>query len=149
MLCQSLRQVILINRRYQPLTQQIGRSNLKIMEGMAWLSWECGTSDPDYYRNITDAVMANHVQFGRWLSWVHNKKIQGMYISGTPSQSYAKLYAQIFECPVYFGHDQDAMVFEVEGHRLTPSPTQCKNVARSVRAARRCPDRLKNPEQPP
>ena len=29
LLCESLRQVILINRRYQALTQQIGRSNLK------------------------------------------------------------------------------------------------------------------------
>lgn len=122
MLCQSLRQVILINRRYQPLTQQIGRSNLKIMEGMAWLSWECGTSDPEYYRNITDAVMANHIQFGRWLSWVHNKKIQGVYFRHA-KPSYAGFYSQIFECPVYFGHDQDAMVFEVEAIDLPlPQP---------------------------
>lgn len=130
MLCHSLRQVILINRRYQPLTQQIGRSNLKIMEGKAWLSWECGNSDPEYYRNITDAVMANHVQFGRWLSWVHNKEIQGIYFRHK-KPAYADLYTQIFGCPIYYGQAQDAMMFDVEAVDL-PLPQPNAKMLREV-----------------
>lgn len=122
LLCESLRQVILINRRYQALTQQIGRSNLKIMEGKAWLLWECGSSDPQYYRHITEAVMANHVQFGRWLSWVHNKKIEAVYFRHK-QPSYVEEYVKLFECPVYFDHKNDAMVFEVSAIDLPlPQP---------------------------
>ncbi len=130
MACHSLRQVILINRRYQPLTQQVGRSNLKIMEGKAWLSWECGLSDPEYYRNITDTVMANHVQFARWLSWVHNKEVHGVYFRHA-RPAYADLYTKIFECPIHFGQAQDAMVFDVEAIDLPlpqPNPKMLREV---------------------
>ncbi len=57
--------------------------------------------------------MANHVQFGRWLSWVHNKKIEGVYFRHKKPE-YAEAYNQIFECPIYFGYTQDAMVFDIE-----------------------------------
>ncbi len=113
MLCKSLRHVIAVNRLYQPLTQQIGHSQLKEINGKAWLSWESGASDPEYYRHMTDVVMANHVQFGRWLSWVHNKKIEGVYFRHKKPE-YADVYNQIFECPIYFGQLQDAMVFDIE-----------------------------------
>lgn len=125
LLCESLRQVILTNRRYQALTQQIGRSNLKIMEGKAWLFWECGNSDPQYFRHITEAVMANHVQFGRWLSWVHNKKIEAIYFRHK-EPSYVEEYTKLFECPVYFNQINDAMVFEASAIDLPLSHPNAK-----------------------
>ena len=81
------------------------------MEGKAWLLWECENSDPQYYRQITEAVMANHVQFGRWLSWVHNKKIEAVYFRHK-EPIYVEEYTKLFECPVYFNQINDAMVFE-------------------------------------
>ena len=55
--------------------------------------------------------MANHVQFGRWLSWVHDKKIEAVHFRHK-QPAYGDEYVQLFECPVYFGQEVDAMVFD-------------------------------------
>ncbi len=113
MFCRSLRHAILINRRYQIVTQQLGRSNIKIQGKQAWLLWESSTQDPELARNVTDAVMASHAQFGRWLSWVHDKNIIEMHFRHKET-SYANKYEELFECPIKFEQEQDAMVVDVE-----------------------------------
>ncbi|MBL4852869.1 MAG: AraC family transcriptional regulator [Robiginitomaculum sp.] len=111
--CSSLRQAILTNIRYQPLTQQLGRSKLIIEGELAWLKWVPNYEDPEYGRRITDAVMAGHAGFGRWLSWVYNKKINAVHFRHA-KPSYAKLYDDIFECPVLFGQADNAMIIDVD-----------------------------------
>lgn len=111
--CQTLRHVLLVNRRYQPLTQQFGRSNLEVKNGQAWSIWDTGQSDPEYYRNVTDAVMAGHAQFGRWLSWVHNEKINAMHFRHK-KPPYAALYEDLFECPILFSQPNNAMIVDAK-----------------------------------
>lgn len=108
MFCRSLRQVVMVNRCYQPITQQFGRSSLKIKNKEAWILWHCDTA-PEQARVITDAIMANHAQFGRWLTWDHSKKINAMHFRHK-KPSYAQLYEELFGCPIYFEQEQDAMV---------------------------------------
>jgi len=111
--CTTLRQAILTNTRYQPLTQQLGRSKLVVEGDLAWLKWKSNCDDPEYGRRITDAVMAGHAGFGRWLSWVHDKKINAVHFRHA-KPSYGELYEDIFECPVLFGQDENAMIIDVE-----------------------------------
>ncbi len=111
--CSSLRQAILTNIRYQPLTQQLGRSKLVIEGDQAWLKWLPNSEDPEYARRITDVVMAGHAGFGRWLLWAHDKKINTVHFRHT-KPPYAKLYEDLFDCPVLFGQHDNAMVIDVE-----------------------------------
>jgi len=111
--CKSLRQAIITNIRYQPLTQQLGRSKLIVEGDQAWLKWVPNYEDPEYGRRITDAVMAGHAGFGRWLSWVHDKKINAVHFRHA-KPSYAKFYDDIFECPVLFGQVSNAIVIDVD-----------------------------------
>ncbi|PHR91782.1 MAG: hypothetical protein COA69_11430 [Robiginitomaculum sp.] len=111
--CQTLRHVLLVNRRYQPLTQQFGRSNLEIKNGQAWIIWDAGATNPEYYRNVTDAVMAGYAQFGRWLSWVHDEKINAMHFRHK-KPVYAALYEDLFECPILFSQASNAMIVDAK-----------------------------------
>ncbi len=113
MCCGTLRQVIMLNRRYQILTQQLGRTNLKTSGDQAHLIWEPHYKDAEYGRMVTDVVMAGHAIFGRWLSWVHNKKINAVHFRHA-RPSYAYKYIETFDCPVSFGKDENAMLIDVE-----------------------------------
>ncbi len=109
----TLRQAILINRKYQPLTQQLGRTNLQIRKDLAWLIWDPYYNDPEYGRLVTDVVMSGHAIFGRWLSWVHDKKIEAVHFRHT-KPDYAALYGEIFDCPVLFNQIENAMLIETD-----------------------------------
>lgn len=113
MCCGTLRQVILLNRRYQVLTQQLGRTNLKTSGDQARLLWEPHYEDAEYGRMVTDVVMAGHAIFGRWLSWVHDKKINAVHFRHA-KPSYADKYVEIFDCPVLFGQAENAMLIDVD-----------------------------------
>ena len=99
MCCKTLRQVISINHKYQPLTQQLGRTNLKTRDGFARLLWEPYYSDAEHGRMITDVVMAGHATFGRWLSWIHNQKPHAVHLRHKQPY-YADAYEKMFDCPV-------------------------------------------------
>jgi len=111
--CDTLRQVILINIRYQPLTQQLGRTDLMIEGQQVYLKWTPNFDNPEHSRRITDAVMAGHAAYGRWLSWVHNKKINAVHLRHA-KPSYWRHYEEIFDCPVLFGQQENAMVIDLE-----------------------------------
>ena len=113
MCCGTLRQVILLNRRYQILTQQLGRSNLKTSGEQARLIWDPHYQDAEYGRMVTDVVMAGHAIFGRWLSWVHDKKINAVHFRHA-KPSYADKYVEIFDCPVLFDQVENAMLIDVD-----------------------------------
>ena len=113
MCCSTLRQVIEINRRYQILTQQLGRSNLKIIGEEARLVWEPHYEDAEYGRMVTDVVMAGHAIFGRWLSWVQDKKINAVHLQHA-KPAYADKYIEIFDCPVLFSQRENAMLIDVD-----------------------------------
>ncbi len=113
LLCDTLRQAISINIRYQPLTQQIGRSVLETHGDKTWLVWESHYRNPEYCRRVTEAVMAGHIGFGRWLTWAHHKQIVAVHFRHA-RPDHAKKYEEIFECPVLFNQEKNAMVINTE-----------------------------------
>lgn len=106
MFCQTLRQAILLNCQYQAITQQIGRVSLEVQHDKACLHWDTGHSDPEHYRHITDAVIAYHIQFARWLDWDINPETDIVHFRHK-QPSYADLYTEIFDCPVLFSQPRD------------------------------------------
>lgn len=109
MFCETLRQAILLNCHYQAITQQVGRVELDVQQEKTLLYWHTGPSDPENYRHITDAVMAYHVQFARWLDWSSNSETDIVHFRHK-KPTYAHLYEEIFECPVLFSQPGDVMV---------------------------------------
>ncbi len=130
MFCSTLRHVILLIRRYQPLIQQFGRTNLQIFGAEAHVCWHSYYADPEYCRNATDAVMSAHAQFGRWLTWVHDKKINAIHFRHK-KPSYAKLYEDMFECPVLFGQPLDKMIVDVAAIDM-PLPQANEDMRRDI-----------------
>ena len=48
--CASLRQVLEVNRRYQPLTQQLGKTCLLVDQSAAKIHWQPYIDDPERTR---------------------------------------------------------------------------------------------------
>lgn len=116
MCSKTLRQAILLNRKYQALTQELGQTNLQVRQDLAgqdlaWLLWKPNYSNPEYGRLVTDMVISGHAIFGRWLSWVHDKKIEAVHLRHA-KPIYAELYNDIFDCPVLFGQAENAMLID-------------------------------------
>jgi len=130
MFCSSLRQVILLIRRYQPLIQQFGSTNLQIFGNEAHVCWHSFYDDAQYARNSTDAVMSAHAQFGRWLTWVNDKKINAIHFRHQ-KPSYAQLYEDMFDCPILFGQALDKMIVEVAAIDL-PLPQANEEMRRDI-----------------
>ena len=128
--CSTLREAIMVNRRYQPITQQFGRTNLKTNENEAWLLWESHGLDPELERHITDAVLANHAQFGRWLTWLPGNKINAMHFRHE-KPDYISKYEEVFECPIYFGQNEDAMIVDIKAID-TPLPQANEEMLHSL-----------------
>jgi len=130
MFCSTLRHVILLIRRYQPLIQQFGRTNLQIFGTEAHVCWHSFYADAEYCRNVTDAVMSSHAQFGRWLTWVHDKKINAIHFRHK-KPSYAKLYEDMFECPILFDQPLDKMIVDVAAIDM-PLPQANEDMHRNI-----------------
>lgn len=111
--CRSLRHVFEINQKYQPVTQELGRSTLQEKDGEAWLIWKPRHKDPEYCRLVTDAVFASHIQFGRFLTWVHNRNINRIHLRHQRPK-YISEYERLFDCPVHFGQDNNAMILDLD-----------------------------------
>lgn len=107
---ENLRQSISLNMRYQPLTQQFGRSSLVVEDGLAWLNWHID-GDPEDCRQVTESVISSHTQFGRWLIWQYDKTIHSIHFRHK-KPVYAEEYEDFFGCAVYYDQDVDAMVFD-------------------------------------
>ncbi len=138
MYCENLRQVIEINIRYQALTQQLGKSRL-IEKGekaiLLWQNYQVDTENPQQddsiNRLIIDMVMAGHAGFGRWLTWTHNKQIVAVHFRHA-RPVYAALYEKIFDCPVLFEQDDDAMIIMREDLDM-PLPQSNPELLREAR----------------
>jgi len=58
--CKNLREVIKINRKYQPLIQQVGRTSLSFENNSAWLAWHPNYNDPEFHRYYIEMVFTGY-----------------------------------------------------------------------------------------
>lgn len=109
MLCASLRDVIACNYRYQPLTQQIGRTVLEEAGREAHLVWQCEVGDRPGLSAFTEAVLAGCAVMGRWLVWMNEAGPDRVEFRHA-APAHAGALEALFGCRVVFGAERDRMV---------------------------------------
>jgi len=113
MFSKSLRHASGIINRYQPLFQQLGRSYIKIEGEEAWNYWDTYFDDPEIARHATEATMISHAQFGRWLTWKHDMKINFVHFRHKKPACHDE-YLGTFDCPIFYDQPRDAVVIDKE-----------------------------------
>lgn len=74
--CQNLKDVILMNDRYQKIAIDAGHAEYDVdSNGRHHMCFLPHYSDMERYRPITDMIMASYVTTYRWLSWGSGEKI--------------------------------------------------------------------------
>ncbi|MBL4618557.1 MAG: AraC family transcriptional regulator [Marinicaulis sp.] len=111
--CSTMRQVLEINERYQPLTQQLGKTHLTVKPDIAIITWRPYIDDPERMRPVTEAVFAGYAVIGRWLTWLYDTEMAGMsFRHMRPANS--EIYDELFACEVIYGARLDEMELEPE-----------------------------------
>lgn len=111
MCCETLRDAILLNARYQPINQTLGNTSLDTEEHFAIMRWVAREDDHDWLRPITEAVFAGYARLGRWLTWRDRQPIRHMrFRHAEPADVHT--YQALFDCPLEFAASENAMRFD-------------------------------------
>lgn len=106
-----LREALAVNEQYQALTQQLGKTHLTVTQNAAQITWRPYINDPERMRPVTEAVFAGYAVFGRWLTWLYDKKMAGMRFRHAPPP-HADLCEELFGCKVEYEAPLDVMELE-------------------------------------
>jgi AraC-like DNA-binding protein len=109
--CETMRQVLELNEKYQALTQQLGKTHLSMKSGKAVITWRPYRDDPERLRPVTEAIFAGYAVIGRWLTWLYDKEMAGMsFRHKRPAHS--NVCDELFACKISYGARFDEMVLD-------------------------------------
>lgn len=107
----NLQEALAVNEKYQALTQQLGKTHLSVDQDTAKISWRPYISDPERMRPVTEAVFAGYAVFGRWLTWLYDKKITAMHFRHA-RPPHTDQSEELFGCEVQYEAPLDMMELE-------------------------------------
>jgi len=107
----SLRHALVVNAKYQRLTQQFGTTRLDVDRSSARIIWTPYTPDAERLRPITEAVYAGYVSIGRWLLWHYNDDTQVVYFRHAKPADVDPC-AEYFGCEIRYNQPFDCLEFK-------------------------------------
>lgn len=112
MSCETLKDAIELNCRYQPLNQDLGVSSLEMGNRLSAYTWK-PAFESEFLRPINEAVMAGYAKLGRWITWYDKEPIVKMHFTHSAPKSISE-YERIFDTPVFFNMPHTQLIFETE-----------------------------------
>lgn len=112
--CKNIEQALTLNRRYQKLTQEIGKTQLTFDGASASIVWTPYLNDCEYMRPVTDAVFSGYFTMGLWMAWTNAGRVMSEVQFKHDRIPYADLFAEKFNCDVVFNAPVNAMVFDAK-----------------------------------
>lgn len=109
--CENLREVILMNNRYQKVAIDAGNVEyLSDDTGGHYMCFEPYYSDVEKYRPITDIIMASYVTTYRWLTWGSGENIVTTHLPYSRPDDIGP-YEKIFQSPLVFDSEYTCLGF--------------------------------------
>lgn len=106
----TLREALAFNRKYQSVNQQLGRANLVLKDGSAFVEWE-SEDEAEYARAGVETVLTGYVGIGKWITWTHGDEVKSMRFRHR-KPAHADLVEKVFECPVLYDAPVDCLEFD-------------------------------------
>jgi hypothetical protein len=113
MCASTLREAILLNYRYQPLTQELGSTPLTTEGNCAVMEWKPRHPDAELMRPMTEAAMAGYAGVGRWITWRSQHPIRMMQFRHDEPENIGE-YQRVFACPLQFNAPRNSLQFDAE-----------------------------------
>lgn len=112
MSCETLKEAIELNCRYQPLNQDLGVSSLEMGRQFSAYTWK-PAFESEFLRPINEAVMAGYAKLGRWITWRDKEPIVKMHFTHSAPKSLS-VYEKVFDTPIYFNMPSTQLIFHTE-----------------------------------
>lgn len=112
MTCRTLGEALALVPHYRRLVFDIGYSEMRMTEqgAHAVLEWHVLQPQPAYSPVLAEALIASWLVFGRWMAGVALPLRQVTF--GHASAGAGEGFSQFFGCPVAFGQERNALVFD-------------------------------------
>ena len=108
--CDTLRDVVRMNGRYQRLAIDAGEISL-LEDGGTYLSFLPYESEGEGNRHVIESIFASYGTAFQWLSWAAGKSNKSVTFAH-PLRGNAAHYERVLQCPVGFGASHNSLEFD-------------------------------------
>ena len=105
MSCATLRDVLVFNRTYQSVNQQLGRAKLEIEGSSAFVIWET-PDEAEYARPAAETVLTGYVGIGKWITWTLGEDLKSVQFRHR-EPAHSEFVEKSFECSVMYDRPVD------------------------------------------
>ena len=119
MTCKTLGDAIALVPHYRRLVFDMGYSEMRFSTGQAdaRLSWHVLSAELPYSPVLAESLIASWYSFGRWIAGVDLPLKEVHFLHPRPVN--VQVFADFFDCPVFFNSGENALVFS---HELLAKP---------------------------
>jgi len=108
--CDNLVDVLATNAAYQPLTQQLGTTQLVRQGSSAWVEWTPLYAQAERHRYFVETVFAAYTIIGLWLLWGEDKPILSMHFRHSEPKD-RTVHDKVFSQNIFFNAEHDRVEF--------------------------------------
>lgn len=109
--CKNFRESFEVSERFEPLAQTFGINRLVVEGDIAHIYWVTYETAPEKLRHVTDLSFATLARLGVWMKAVHGLSVEKLQLRHS-NKSYQNHYVEMFDCPVEYGAEHDALSFD-------------------------------------
>jgi len=110
--CQNLGHAIAKINPFEKLVGDMGVTTLELQGEQVKMSWYCQFTEPKVKRHMVDNCLASWLTFARYLVDQNCNPIKVLLTRKQPELSQQNEYQKVFNCPVYYGQDENAIIFD-------------------------------------
>ncbi len=110
--CENLGQAITKIQPFEKLVGDMGTTTFAQLGDKVKISWHCQFTDPNVKRHMIDNCLGSWLTFARYLVGEESNPSEILLSRKEPALDQQNEYQAIFKCPVSYGQNENAIVFD-------------------------------------
>ncbi|MCU1716563.1 AraC family transcriptional regulator [Pseudomonas sp. 5P_3.1_Bac2] len=95
---------------FEKLVGDMGTSRIEASAQQVKLIWNCGHQEGELNRHLVESVLASWLLYARWITDTQLSPQAVWFSHARPSHTSQQQYQAVFDCPVLFGQDCNALL---------------------------------------
>jgi AraC-like DNA-binding protein len=110
--CENLGQAITKIQPFEKLVGDMGTTTFAQQDDKVKISWHCQFTDPKIKRHMIDNCLGSWLTFARYLVSQTSNPSEILLSRKEPALSQQNEYQTVFKCPISYGQQENAIVFD-------------------------------------
>ncbi len=110
--CENLGQAITKIQPFEKLVGDMGTTTFEQLGDKVKISWHCQFPDPNVKRHMIDNCLGSWLTFARYLVGQESNPSEILLSRKQPTLSLQNEYQAVFKCPVNYGQEENAIIFD-------------------------------------